>query len=521
MESKANKTAAVESVSLCAELHRVLRLLWSGKWAVVTPHSLVFAVWKFMPYFRSYRQQVRARHARVAPSTPPAADPVFACTPPSPQDAHEFFSALIDGLDMELVTGGSPEASPKWGDVVSDHAPIRLPPSGAHSLEAPSPLGDRRGWAQRRRSSESSSPRGLLGGARRPASGSPRGLLGGARTSKAASTPRPPPKRAPKRKQDAAAKPVKKRKASPAKRKASPAKRKASPAKRKAAAAKRKPSPAKSSRAAAKRKGPPAKRRASPAKRRPRKPQPKPPVALACFRPSTFLRDTMRGRLTTIVSCSRCHNVSSRDEHFWALSVDIVMNPGSQAAAPPPPPSGTTRSARSSTKAARFIEQPAGGRGGTGVVCSLADCFTRLTAKEVLDGDSAYHCDVCGDKGRAEKCSVVGRAPDILVIHVIRATWWKQGSREKRQQRVSFPLTGLDLSPWSDGAVSPNAAPYRLAAVVTHHGRGIDTGHYTAFCRPRGGAEEDWLKFDDEKVRVATAEQVAAAQAYLLFYERL
>ena len=61
------------------------------------------------------------------------------------------------------------------------------------------------------------------------------------------------------------------------------------------------------------------------------------------------------------------------------------------------------------------------------------------------------------------------------------------------QTHVDFPLRHLDLTPFVDGAAPPftrrvegGAAPaypvYNLGAVVCHHGRGIDSGHYFAYC---------------------------------------
>ena len=62
-------------ISLSSEIHNVLRVLWSGQWAVATPYSLVFAIWRFVPHFRSYLQQ----------------------------DAQEFYNSFIDAVHTELL----------------------------------------------------------------------------------------------------------------------------------------------------------------------------------------------------------------------------------------------------------------------------------------------------------------------------------------------------------------------------------------------------------------------------------
>ena len=65
---------------LLTQLSKALRLLWSGKWAVFTPASLVFAVRRFIPSFDNYQQQ----------------------------DAQEFLDRLMDLLHEELRRGGVP-----------------------------------------------------------------------------------------------------------------------------------------------------------------------------------------------------------------------------------------------------------------------------------------------------------------------------------------------------------------------------------------------------------------------------
>lgn len=42
--------------SLGHELYALFRVMWSGKWALVSPHKILAAVWKAIPYFRGYTQ---------------------------------------------------------------------------------------------------------------------------------------------------------------------------------------------------------------------------------------------------------------------------------------------------------------------------------------------------------------------------------------------------------------------------------------------------------------------------------
>lgn len=42
---------------LCKDIHALMRVMWSGKWAVVTPHAVLNAIWQLIPSFSGYSQQ--------------------------------------------------------------------------------------------------------------------------------------------------------------------------------------------------------------------------------------------------------------------------------------------------------------------------------------------------------------------------------------------------------------------------------------------------------------------------------
>lgn len=65
----------------------------------------------------------------------------------------------------------------------------------------------------------------------------------------------------------------------------------------------------------------------------------------------------------------------------------------------------------------------------------------------------------------------------------------------------------------SNPAEMPPTLTYELHSVIVHDGK-IEGGHYISFSREKN----DWFKFDDSKVTLATEAQVLDAQAYLLFY---
>lgn len=93
---EARQHAKVEDVSLTMQLHTLLRVLWSGKWAVATPYALLEAVWKFVPKFRNRQQQ----------------------------DAQEFLCYLFDRLQFELQSNEKPTEK----EDAANTEPVKTPP---------------------------------------------------------------------------------------------------------------------------------------------------------------------------------------------------------------------------------------------------------------------------------------------------------------------------------------------------------------------------------------------------------
>ncbi|TGZ67510.1 hypothetical protein CRM22_004752 [Opisthorchis felineus] len=158
---------------------------------------------------------------------------------------------------------------------------------------------------------------------------------------------------------------------------------------------------------------------------------------------------------------------------------------------------------------------------------------------------------------RATQTIRLTRLPRVLRLHVKRFRWIGR-QREKVGCHVSFPLI-LDLSdfmlndadrsecrcthaygplhsvridstpatPVHPGSRCPSPAKpnptrqhlYHLTGVIVHHGRGFQSGHYTAYCL--NDEPECWLSCNDANVSLCDYTEVAAAQAYLLFYSEL
>ncbi|XP_011928569.1 PREDICTED: ubiquitin carboxyl-terminal hydrolase 49 isoform X1 [Cercocebus atys] len=74
-----NKEPSSKHISLCRELHTLFRVMWSGKWALVSPFAMLHSVWSLIPAFRGYDQQ----------------------------DAQEFLCELLHKVQQELESEGT------------------------------------------------------------------------------------------------------------------------------------------------------------------------------------------------------------------------------------------------------------------------------------------------------------------------------------------------------------------------------------------------------------------------------
>ncbi|RYG54865.1 hypothetical protein EON66_06590, partial [archaeon] len=250
--------------------------------------------------------------------------------------------------------------------------------------------------------------------------------------------------------------------------------------------------------------------------------------SLPRFPQTTFVGDTFTGSTCTTVKCSKCGTKSSRVEPFLCLSVDIE---GLDKKEPAP--------------AVAALRTRDGHQ-------SLLSCLAKMCEPVTLQGDSAYYCERCDAKVAAVRRMQLHQLPHALLFHVQRAQWTSR-AREKLQNFVAFPphlaadeladagllsdealatlrlaaeehmspqsaTSGSSSSSDSSASSDGSGVAYTLKAVVMHVGRGIDVGHYKAFCYD--DERDTWLLYDDTRVHVTMEGEVLRAQAYLLMYER-
>ncbi|EQC42366.1 hypothetical protein SDRG_00104 [Saprolegnia diclina VS20] len=159
---------------------------------------------------------------------------------------------------------------------------------------------------------------------------------------------------------------------------------------------------------------------------------------------------------------------------------------------------------------------------------TLRRCLESFMATERMGVDWA--CEQCQSTSGGTRYTDLSRSPDILMLHLKRFHY-SSVQHHKVNELVTFPLEGLDLTPYLHKVPSDvNSGLYDLFAVANHTG-GLSEGHYTTYCRfdlPRHDVSLEsalptshvWLCFDDEVVCEIPASKVVSNAAYVLFYKR-
>ncbi|GHJ86733.1 hypothetical protein NliqN6_3135 [Naganishia liquefaciens] len=195
----------------------------------------------------------------------------------------------------------------------------------------------------------------------------------------------------------------------------------------------------------------------------------------------TFVQSLFEGTMTNEIKCLTCETVTSRDEAFLDLSLDIEQN------------------------------------------SSVSSCLRQFSASEMLDGKNKFSCETCCGLQEAERSVKIKRAPNILALHLKRFKYiWNDNGvfMRKLSYRINFG-SQLKLFNMSEDSETPDRL-YELIAVLVHIGGGTNQGHYVAAVKSKG----QWMLCDDENVEpIQEADLVRyfgeyqAGAGYVLFYQ--
>ncbi|CAG8522843.1 12189_t:CDS:10 [Funneliformis mosseae] len=195
---------------------------------------------------------------------------------------------------------------------------------------------------------------------------------------------------------------------------------------------------------------------------------------------TTWVHQLFEGTLTNETKCLTCETITSRDDPFLDLSIDIEQN------------------------------------------SSVTSCLRQFSASEMLVHQNKFFCDVCCGLQEAEKSMKIKKLPNVLALHLKRFKYQEKLQKYiKLSYRVVFPFE-LRLFNTCDDIKDPDRL-YELYAICVHIGSGPYHGHYVTLVKSMG----QWLLFDDENVETVDESEIhkyfgdlpATGSGYVLFYQ--
>ncbi|EGG24714.1 peptidase C19 family protein [Cavenderia fasciculata] len=194
--------------------------------------------------------------------------------------------------------------------------------------------------------------------------------------------------------------------------------------------------------------------------------------------------EIFEGILTNETKCLTCESITSKDESFLDLSIDIQQN------------------------------------------TSITSCLSNFSSVETLSKNDKFFCDKCISLQEAQKRMKIKKLPNTLIIHLKRFKFVEQYQQfQKLNYRVVFPFEIIIQN--TTNTIEEPDKKYHLFAVVIHAGNGPNHGHYTSMVKSNG----HWIGFDDENMGIIPESdifEIFGSQqelvgrnecGYLLFYQ--
>ncbi|KAG1830548.1 hypothetical protein EV424DRAFT_1578450, partial [Suillus variegatus] len=205
-----------------------------------------------------------------------------------------------------------------------------------------------------------------------------------------------------------------------------------------------------------------------------------------------IIHQTFAGQFQSDVTCEKCGTVTSTIDPMLDISLELRSKSGEPAADN-----------------------------------TLASCLRRYTKPEKL-GAREYSCSKCTKASHeAVKRLSIRTLPPVLSFQFKR--FEHKTSGKAAPQKIDAPIripVSINMAPYTTLAMNTTGKDgetgypgpvamyeYDLFAVINHEGQ-MDNGHYTNFAR----FQDEWYRFDDDKVTPSTLSDCLASNAYMCFY---
>ena len=169
--------------------------------------------------------------------------------------------------------------------------------------------------------------------------------------------------------------------------------------------------------------------------------------------------------LRSTITCQGCSRIVEERQWYWILTLPFPQAPYSQELN----------------------------------IYSLLDAYFGV---EIV-GD--YTCSQCHLLGRTDKKISMIKAPQVLLIQVVRFNIRHQ----KINDFVKFPL---QLTTPHISNRNKESFSYQLRGLIVHVGSSLNSGNYICYFFNKG----NWYKADDRKITPVSWQRVSESQAYIL-----
>lgn len=210
-----------------------------------------------------------------------------------------------------------------------------------------------------------------------------------------------------------------------------------------------------------------------------------------CGPENNWCNKLFQGLITNETKCLSCETITSKEETFLDLSIDV-------------PPGESSY--------------------------SLTYALNNFSRLETLRHQNKFYCNTCSSLQEATKTIKLKNLPEILVINFKRFKYDENVDKMvKLFDSISYPfklrLFNTTTSTKKEEETKSEFTLYELYALVVHIGGGPMHGHYISICKIKA---QLWLLFDDETVELVDDEYVmrffgngpGLASAYILFYQK-
>jgi len=193
----------------------------------------------------------------------------------------------------------------------------------------------------------------------------------------------------------------------------------------------------------------------------------------------TIIKSIFQGTTTSHILCTNCKKISTSEEPFFALSLDINR------------------------------------------VKRLEDAINfYFSTQKLFDEQNLYFCDRCEKKVKAKKKLCLHKPPNILTIHLKRfSSNGVFGNFCKNSDHIVYNEF-LDMTNFfsKKSSFKKGNNNYQLYGVIAHLGSFLNTGHYVCYVK---GPSGQWFFIDDDKVSKTAFNNFSREPAYILFYKRI